>query len=149
MHSLIKLEAFSSGEDKIGYPSSLNAIVFNQRNYGWVVHIRTWWTQNQSKKKIRVWFKIKIECFLVWRISWRNKKYCSTAWTGQSNFNYLNENSVFLFATIGLMAVPLSLSRLVYLGFRSTFVWSAVRLMKLVLDSDGRSAFASSSEVRV
>jgi hypothetical protein len=28
---------------------------FNQRNYGRVVHIRTWWTQNQSKKKIRVW----------------------------------------------------------------------------------------------
>jgi hypothetical protein len=53
------------------------------------------------------------------------------------------------FATIGLMVVPLSLSRLVYLGSLSTFVWSAVRLMELVLDSDGPSAFASSSGVSV
>jgi hypothetical protein len=29
------------------------------------------------------------------------------------------------------------------------FVWSAIRLMKLVLDSDGPSAFDSSSGVRV
>jgi hypothetical protein len=56
---------------------------------------------------------------------------------------------VFLFATTGLMAAPMSLSRLVYLGSRSTFVWSAVHLMKLVLDSDGPSAFASSSGVSV
>ncbi|KAK2403008.1 hypothetical protein QL285_052483 [Trifolium repens] len=35
------------------------------------------------------------------------------------------------------------------LGFFSTFVWSAIRLMKLVLDSDGPSAFDSSSGVSV
>ena len=34
-------------------------------------------------------------------------------------------------------------------GFCSTFVWSAVRLMKLVLDADGPSNFDSSSGVRV
>ncbi|KAK2381281.1 ubiquitin-conjugating enzyme E2 [Trifolium repens] len=34
-------------------------------------------------------------------------------------------------------------------GFWSTFVWSAVRLMKLVLDADGPSNFDSSSGVRV
>jgi hypothetical protein len=45
--------------------------------------------------------------------------------------------------------VPLSLPRLVCMVSRSTFVWSAVRLMKLVLDSDGPSAFASSSGVSV
>jgi hypothetical protein len=33
------------------------------------------------------------------------------------------------FTTTGLMVVPLSLPRLVCLDFRSTFVWSAVRLM--------------------
>jgi hypothetical protein len=53
------------------------------------------------------------------------------------------------FTTTGLMVVPLSLPRLVCLDFRSTFVWSAVRLMELVLDSDGPSAFDSSLEVRV
>jgi hypothetical protein len=53
------------------------------------------------------------------------------------------------FATTGLIVVPLSLLRLVCLGSCSTFVWSAVRLMKLVLDSDGPSAFASSSGVSV
>ena len=34
-------------------------------------------------------------------------------------------------------------------GFCSTFVWSTVRLMKLVLDADGPSNFDSSSGVRV
>ncbi|MCH79295.1 hypothetical protein A2U01_0000041 [Trifolium medium] len=47
------------------------------------------------------------------------------------------------------MVVPLSLPRLVCLGSRSTVVWSVVRLMELVLDSDGPSAFDSSSGVRV
>ncbi|KAK2443080.1 hypothetical protein QL285_014218 [Trifolium repens] len=54
-----------------------------------------------------------------------------------------------VFATTSLMVVPQSLSRLVCLVFRSTFVWSAICLMKLVLDSDGPSAFASSSGVSV
>jgi hypothetical protein len=54
-----------------------------------------------------------------------------------------------VFATTGLIVVPLSLPRLFCLVSLSTFVWSAVRLMKLVLDSDGPSAFASSSEVSV
>jgi hypothetical protein len=54
-----------------------------------------------------------------------------------------------LFATTGLMVVPLSLPRLVCLGSRSTFVWSSIRLMKLVLDYDGPSAFGSSSGVSV
>ncbi|MCH80795.1 hypothetical protein A2U01_0001569 [Trifolium medium] len=53
------------------------------------------------------------------------------------------------FATTGLMVVPLSLPRLVCLGSRSTFVWSAVRLMELVLDSDGSSAFDSCLGVSV
>jgi hypothetical protein len=53
------------------------------------------------------------------------------------------------FATTGLMVVPLLLPRLDCLGSYSTFVWLAVRLMKLVLDSDGPSAFASSSGVSV
>ncbi|MCI93531.1 hypothetical protein A2U01_0114829, partial [Trifolium medium] len=43
------------------------------------------------------------------------------------------------------MVVPLSLPTLVCLGSRSTFVWLAIRLMELVLDSDGPSAFDSSS----
>jgi hypothetical protein len=47
------------------------------------------------------------------------------------------------------MVMPLSLPRFVCLGFRSTFIWSAVRLMELVLDSDGPNVFASSSGVSV
>jgi hypothetical protein len=54
-----------------------------------------------------------------------------------------------VFATTGLMVVTLSLSRLVCMVSRSIFVWSAVRLLKLVLDSDGPNTFASSSGVRV
>ncbi|KAK2355070.1 hypothetical protein QL285_092514 [Trifolium repens] len=53
------------------------------------------------------------------------------------------------FATTSFMVVPLSLPRPFCLGSLSTFVWSAVRLMELVLYSDGPSAFASSSEVSV
>jgi hypothetical protein len=53
------------------------------------------------------------------------------------------------FAITGLMVVPLSLPRFVFLGSRSTFVWLVVRLMKLVLDSNGPSVFASSSGVSV
>jgi hypothetical protein len=54
-----------------------------------------------------------------------------------------------VFVATSLMVVPLSLLRLVCLVFRSTFVWSAVRQMKLVLDSDGPSVFDSSSGVSV
>ncbi|KAK2411101.1 hypothetical protein QL285_046417 [Trifolium repens] len=54
-----------------------------------------------------------------------------------------------VFATTRLMVVPQSLPRLVCLVSRSTFVWSSVSLMKLILDSDGPSAFASSSGVSV
>jgi hypothetical protein len=53
------------------------------------------------------------------------------------------------FTTTGLMVAPLSLPKLVCLDSRSTFVWSAVRLMELVLNSYGPSAFDSSSGVRV
>jgi hypothetical protein len=53
------------------------------------------------------------------------------------------------FAIIGLMVVPLSLPRFVCLGSLSTFVWSAVRLKELVLDSDGPNTFDSSSGVSV
>jgi hypothetical protein len=45
--------------------------------------------------------------------------------------------------------VPLSLPRFVCLGSFSTFVWSRVRLMELVLDSDGPSAFDLRSGVSV
>jgi hypothetical protein len=53
------------------------------------------------------------------------------------------------FATTDLMAVPLLLPRLVCLGSCSISVWSAIRLMKLVLDPDGPSVFDSSSGVSV
>jgi hypothetical protein len=46
------------------------------------------------------------------------------------------------FAVTDLMVVPLSLPRLVRLGSRSTFVWSAVRLKELLMGSSYHLQFS-------
>jgi hypothetical protein len=62
-------------EDELKIKQEIKTFLpFNQRNYGWVVQIRNWWTQNQSKIEVTVWLKIKIKSFFIWKISWTEQE---------------------------------------------------------------------------